>query len=89
MQNPMSAAHLLQFFLLSMAFTPNAHAYLDPGTGSFLLQMLVAGAFGVVLYVKMFWTSTKMFFYNLFSQGKGKEVGGSETEPDNDLKPGS
>ena len=32
-----------------------AHAYLDPGTGSMLLQALVGGAAGVAVLVRVFW----------------------------------
>jgi hypothetical protein len=32
-----------------------AHAYLDPGTGSMLLQLLVGGAAGAAVLVKVFW----------------------------------
>jgi hypothetical protein len=32
--------------LLTLALVPDAHAYIDPGSGSLLLQMLVAGAIG-------------------------------------------
>ena len=71
---------ILPFLLLGMAFAPNAHAYLDPGTGSFLLQMLIAGALGAVLYVKMFWTRTKIFFLGLFASGRNKTVDKSDTE---------
>ena len=39
-----------------------AHAYLDPGTGSFLLQMLIAGVMGAMFTIKMYWTKVKLFF---------------------------
>ena len=39
-----------------------AHAYLDPGTGSFLLQMLIAGVMGAMFTIKMYWTKVKFFF---------------------------
>src|SRR4051794_40927199 len=32
-----------------------AHAYLDPGSGSMLVQILLAGFAGVALGLKMFW----------------------------------
>ena len=31
------------------------HAYLDPGSGSFLLQLLIAGLVGAAFLVKGFW----------------------------------
>jgi hypothetical protein len=51
----------------------NAYAYLDPGTGSYLLQLLLAGLLGGLLAVKMFWRNLKTFFSNLFS--KSSDVG--------------
>lgn len=51
----------------------NAYAYLDPGTGSYLLQLLLAGLLGGLLAVKMFWRNLKAFFSNLFS--KNNDVG--------------
>ncbi len=36
--------------------------YLDPGSGSYLLQLLIAGALGTIFAVKMFWGRIKGFF---------------------------
>ncbi len=67
---------LLAVWLVS-AIPGTAYAYLDPGTGSFVLQMLVAGFLGAVLYVKIAWQSIKYFFKNLFSSHKetSQEIG--------------
>lgn len=51
----------------------NAYAYLDPGTGSYLLQLLLAGLLGGLLAIKMFWRNLKAFFAKLFS--KSSDVG--------------
>ena len=32
-----------------------AHAYLDPGTGSYALQISIAGLLGALFSLKMFW----------------------------------
>ena len=40
--------------LLLMTARP-AHAYLDPGTGSYALQVSVAGILGALFSLKMFW----------------------------------
>jgi len=37
-------------------------AYLDPGTGSILLQGLVAGVAGGIVAVKLYWGKVKHFF---------------------------
>jgi len=34
-------------------------AYLDPGTGSFLLQVLAGGMFGGIFIIKRFWGQLK------------------------------
>lgn len=39
-----------------------AHAYLDPGSGSFLLQLLIAGLVGAAFIIKGFWGKIKAFF---------------------------
>ena len=39
-----------------------AYAYLDPGTASFFIQILVAVAVGSLVAVKTFWTQIKGFF---------------------------
>ena len=39
-----------------------AHAYLDPASGSMLLQMIVGGIAGVALAIKMFWHRILGFF---------------------------
>ena len=39
-----------------------AQAYLDPGTGSMILQILLGGLAGVAVVVKLYWTKIKRFF---------------------------
>lgn len=38
------------------------HAYLDPGSGSFLLQLLIAGLVGGAFIIKGFWGKITGFF---------------------------
>jgi hypothetical protein len=65
--------------LLQVVFTPPAHAYLDPGTGSYIFQLLIAGAVGLAFVIKVFWGRIKGFFAKLFSRG---EVQVEETQDD-------
>ncbi len=44
------------------AFTLPAYAYLDPASGSMLLQMIVGGVAGAALAIKMFWHRILGFF---------------------------
>ena len=36
--------------------------YLDPGTGSFIIQLLLAGLLGIGLAVKVYWKKIATFF---------------------------
>ena len=51
------------FVLLSaLDIASPAHAYLDPGTGSMLLQMLLGGLAGVLVIGKLYWHRVMGFF---------------------------
>jgi hypothetical protein len=43
-------------------FTGSAHAYLDPGTGSMILQVLLGGVAGLALVGKLYWHKLLLFF---------------------------
>lgn len=40
----------------------SAFAYLDPGTGSILLQALLGGVAGGLVILRLYWTRVKEFF---------------------------
>lgn len=40
--------------------------YIDPGSGSMLFQLLIAGLLGALYGIKLFWTRIKLFFAKLF-----------------------
>ena len=60
--------------LLQVVFTPPAHAYLDPGTGSYIFQLLIAGVVGLAFVIKVFWGRIKGFFTRLFSRTGEQQV---------------
>lgn len=64
-------------FVLLAASNMNLHhklcAYLDPGTGSIIIQVLVAGLFGALFVIKLFWGKIKNLFKKLFSKGNRAE----------------
>lgn len=49
-------------FLISLAFTGEAHAYIDPGTGSLMLQALIGGLAGGLFMIKIYWRKLKEMF---------------------------
>ncbi len=58
----------LTFPLISILFSHPP--YLDPGSGSFLLQLLIAGLAGVGLFIGASWSKIK----KLFRRGKEDET---------------
>lgn len=45
-------------------------AYLDPGSGSFIVQLIIASLVGISFVVKMFWAKIKTFLANPFASGQ-------------------
>ncbi len=54
--------------LIVLLFSGDAHAYLDPATGSYIFQILIAGLLGGLFAVKMFWRKIKAFYLRVFSK---------------------
>ena len=53
---PKSSLSLLVLTLLAMGLWPaNAHAYIDPGTGSFVIQGIIAAVVGAGFAIKVYW----------------------------------
>jgi hypothetical protein len=63
---------LILSLALLAASTTWAQAYLDPGTGSLVLQLILGGAIAATAAIKLYWQRTKDIFRRLF---------GSKTEP--------
>ncbi len=63
----------LMVLLIVLSYQP-AYAYLDPATGSYILQLVLAGLLGAALAVKIFWGNLKSFFGKLFSKGRDVEA---------------
>lgn len=45
----------------------NILAYLDPGSGSYLLQLLVAAALGGLLLLRLYWAKVRSFVRRLLT----------------------
>ena len=46
----------------SLLFPRRAYAYIDPGTGSYIFQLLVAALVGVAFAVKLYWNKIRGLF---------------------------
>jgi hypothetical protein len=58
-------------------FSSSAYAYLDPGTGSMILQVLLGGVAGLALAGKLYWHK----FISLFGTKTNAEAELAESEP--------
>jgi hypothetical protein len=47
-----------------------AYAYLDPGTGSYILQILIAAFFGTLYALKRYWHQIKFYLSGLLIRSK-------------------
>ena len=47
-------------------------AYIDPGTGSYLLQIAVAGLLGAGVAIKLFWERIRTTIQLLFMRNRGQ-----------------
>ena len=66
----MKLIFLITIYLLLI--TNKAHAYLDPGTGSYIFQVMAALVIGGLYTIKMHWQKIKTFFSNHFSKKQEK-----------------
>jgi len=73
------SAVVLKIVVLSLAFLSlarPAHAYLDPGTGSYFVQILLAGIAGGGYIIISSWSKIRSFLSSVFKkkekQGDGK-----------------
>lgn len=71
--------HITFFTILFLLVLPKrVDAYLDPDTGSYLLQIMVATLFGGLFLIKTWWTQIKNFISRIFFRKDAKE---SEKKP--------
>lgn len=45
-------------------------SYLDPGSGSYLLQLLIAGALGALFALRIYWSRIKRAISRLLGRAK-------------------
>lgn len=76
-RNFISAALALTFVFV--LFMEHAHAYIDPGTGSMILQALLAGAVAALAFGKQIYR----YVYGLFHKGE-KETEDKKPEIEDD-----
>ncbi len=56
--------------LILILVSGNAYGYLDPGSGLYVLQILIAGALGALYAIKVYWQKIKAFLFARFAKPK-------------------
>jgi len=68
----------LTIFALIFVITAPAHAYIDGGTGSYVVQMAMAGVLAVAFSVKLAWQRIKASFNRLYHSGAHNRLHGGK-----------
>jgi hypothetical protein len=60
------------FFLIAffVFITQKAYAYLDPGSGSFIMQIIIGAILGGLVTIKIYFHKVKSFFIKFFHRRK-------------------
>ena len=64
---------LIVIILGNIVFPQRAHAYIDPGTGSLIIQLLIGTLVGGLVAVKMYWHRINRYIKKVFSRTKSDE----------------
>lgn len=64
---------ILFLLIALLAFPKTTYAYLDPGTGSFIIQIILSVVLGGIFAFKMFFSKIKQTFKKIFSNNKKNE----------------
>lgn len=63
-----------------LACCGNAYAYIDPGTGSYILQIVIAGLVGAAFTLKLLWKRLRLFVGSTVSKRKDRREEGPPGE---------
>ena len=64
--------YLKKILIILILFLPSvkAYAYIDPGTGSFILQAIIGAIAAIGAYVTLYWRKFKNFIDKIFKTKK-------------------
>ena len=68
-----SSKFLTIIFLYLLCSISKAHAYLDPGTGSIILQAILGFVAAAIASISIYWTKFKLLVIRLFKKKENKK----------------
>jgi len=63
----------MSLLIFTLTFAHNAHAYLDPGSGSFMLQILLGTLVAGLFVIKQYWHRLNNYFKGRFRKKEDQE----------------
>ena len=67
------ASIILMSTTIVLLSSKNAFAYIDPGTGTLIVQALIGAVVGSAVAIKIFWKRIKHFFLRFIGKAKAAE----------------
>ena len=61
------------FLLSTLMWVDDAQAYIEPGTGSLIIQSLIAGLTGGLFLIKTYWSKIKTIWNKIKKPRKSEE----------------
>ena len=59
-------------FFCELGILPPAHAYIDPGTGQYVISLVIAFIAGIGFGIKIYWQKITQWFRNTFTGKQGE-----------------
>lgn len=69
----MKTIQFMFILIFTLTFAYNAYAYLDPGSGSYMLQILLGTLVAGFFAIKQYWHRLKVFFKERFGKKEDEE----------------
>ena len=66
------ALKILYFSIFFFVFRRNAYAYIDPGSGEYILQMLLAGIGGLLFLAVRLWSRLRILLFHKNAHGESR-----------------
>ena len=58
--------NLIIFFISLLLYSRYSYAYLDPGTGTLIIQSIIAGIVGLLATIGIYWVKFKLILKKLY-----------------------
>jgi len=71
---------ILTITIILVIFPPKTHAYLDPGTGSYIIQILFGALVGGLFILKTYWLKIMAIIQSLVKRFKSSQKPNDSTK---------